>query len=184
MCGLFLDSEWLDFKFDFSHNSFAVSMGPHEAIKPDEEAFILNFSYLFWSLVCTFHVFVDYKVGIIAYISGLGLIQCAVAFFNLGKDPTSMFYGNTYTYVLGAHIFGWLTQFVGHGVYEQRAPAILTNFLFMFLAPFFVIFEIMNHFGYRQAEVDKYSKIIEADIAHYRLSKGYPMRPGITIKKD
>lgn len=184
MMGLFMHSKWLDFKFDFSNDSFSVSMGPHEALKPDEDAVILNFAFFYWSTVATFHIFVDYKIGIIGYVGGLGLLKVAQAFCDLGSDPTSFFYENTYPYVLGIHIFGWLTQFVGHGIYEQRAPAILTNLLFMYLAPFFVVFEIMNFFGYRQADVDKYSKIIEADIAHYRLSKGYPMRPGVEIKKD
>ena len=66
-------------------------------------------------------------------------------------------------------VVGWVTQFVGHGCYEQRAPALLTNLLFVNLAPFFTLTEWLNMaFGYKQEEIDAYNKIVEADIAHYR----------------
>jgi len=90
------------------------------------------------------------------------------------------FGGKLYTYYIAVNIFGWLTQFVGHGIYEQRAPAITTNLFFMFIAPFFDVFEVMNMvYGYKDKEIKEYAKIIDADIAHYRLSRGMKMRPGI-----
>jgi uncharacterized membrane protein YGL010W len=40
---------------------------------------------------------------------------------------------------VGAHVVSWLAQFVGHGVYEGRSPALLDNlFQAIFMAPFFV----------------------------------------------
>jgi len=69
---------------------------------------------------------------------------------------------------------------VGHGCYERRAPALVTNFFFLFIAPFFVCLEILNHiFGFKENEIKEYIPIIEADIAHYRLERGYQMRKGI-----
>ena len=51
---------------------------------------------------------------------------------------------------MGIHVFGWLTQFWGHFVYEQRAPALLTNIFFIWMAPFFSTFECVNYLtGYR-----------------------------------
>lgn len=44
----------------------------------------------------------------------------------------------------------------------------------MFIAPFFDMFEVLNKsIGYRQKDIDQFSPIVDADIAHYRLSKGY-----------
>ena len=41
--------------------------------------------------------------------------------------------------LVGAHVVSWLAQFVGHGVYEGRSPALLDNlFQAIFMAPFFV----------------------------------------------
>ena len=52
----------------------------------------------------------------------------------------------------------------------------------MFIAPFFSSFEVLNYvFGYKAKEIKKYTRIIEADIAHYRLQKGLPMRKGVNI---
>ncbi|KAH0611408.1 uncharacterized protein H6S33_010673 [Morchella sextelata] len=53
----------------------------------------------------------------------------------------------------------WVVQFIGHGVFEKRAPAILDNPIQpILLAPFFVWFEILFYFGYRpelQARIEE-----------------------------
>ena len=38
----------------------------------------------------------------------------------------------------------WIAQFIGHGVFEKRAPAIKDNVTYALLAPFFITFEVMN----------------------------------------
>jgi uncharacterized membrane protein YGL010W len=60
-------------------------------------------------------------------------------------------YGITATYwAIGAHVTSWVAQFVGHGAFEGRAPALLDNLLqALFLAPFFVWFEVLFRLGYR-----------------------------------
>ncbi|XP_047267528.1 2-hydroxy-palmitic acid dioxygenase mpo1-like [Capsicum annuum] len=52
--------------------------------------------------------------------------------------------------VLAAQLFCWTGQFVGHEVFEKRAPALLDNLTQAFLmAPFFVLLEvILSFFGY------------------------------------
>ena len=80
-------------------------------------------------------------------------------------------YGSTANYwALGVFVFSWIAQFVGHGVFEGRAPALLDNLVqALFLAPFFVWMEVLFSVGYRpelkarvdsavQTEVDKYNK--------------------------
>ena len=80
-------------------------------------------------------------------------------------------YGATANYwALGFHISSWVAQFIGHGVFEGRAPALLDNLVqALFLAPFFVWMEILFACGYRpelharvesavQREVEKYQK--------------------------
>ncbi|KAH8147418.1 uncharacterized protein LAJ45_08574 [Morchella importuna] len=53
----------------------------------------------------------------------------------------------------------WVVQFIGHGVFEKRAPAVLDNPIQpILLAPFFVWFEILFYFGYRpelQARIEE-----------------------------
>ncbi|PIA17186.1 DUF962-domain-containing protein [Coemansia reversa NRRL 1564] len=49
-------------------------------------------------------------------------------------------------------VFAWIAQFVGHGVFERRAPALLDNLLqALVMAPFFVFLEILFALGYRPA---------------------------------
>jgi len=51
---------------------------------------------------------------------------------------------------LSIHIISWLAQFVGHGAFEKRAPALLDNLVqAVFLAPFFVWLELLFWLGYR-----------------------------------
>ena len=89
--------------------------------------------------------------------------------------------------LVAVQIFGWGTQFVGHGIFERRAPAVLTNIFFMFIAPFFWTFEVLNKlFGYKDAEILEYEPTIEADIAFYRQKRGFKQRriPGKVLNKN
>ncbi|KAJ8452319.1 hypothetical protein Cgig2_006124 [Carnegiea gigantea] len=51
---------------------------------------------------------------------------------------------------LAAQLICWTGQFIGHGVFEKRAPALLDNLVQAFLmAPFFVLLEVLRlFFGY------------------------------------
>lgn len=67
---------------------------------------------------------------------------------------------------IGVHVIAWVAQFIGHGAFEGRAPALLDRLIqALFLAPMFVWFEILFVLGYRpelQARVDKQ---VNAEIA-------------------
>lgn len=76
----------------------------------------------------------------------------------------TMTYGATATsWSLGIFVVSWIAQFIGHGAYEGRSPALLDNlFQALFLAPLFVFLEYLFMFGYRpelqrrvEAEVQK-----------------------------
>lgn len=52
---------------------------------------------------------------------------------------------------IGIFVACWILQFIGHGVYEKRAPALFQNMLqALVLAPFFVAMEVMFKFGVRK----------------------------------
>ncbi|KAJ1899378.1 hypothetical protein LPJ66_002143 [Kickxella alabastrina] len=51
---------------------------------------------------------------------------------------------------VGLFVFSWVAQFVGHGVFEKRAPALLNNLVqALVMAPFFVFLEVLFICGYR-----------------------------------
>jgi uncharacterized membrane protein YGL010W len=72
----------------------------------------------------------------------------------------------------GIHIVSWLAQFVGHGAFEGRAPALLDNLVQAFLlAPLFVWMEVLFFFGYRPELKARYDQSVEKEIAAFKKQK-------------
>lgn len=64
-------------------------------------------------------------------------------------------------WLLVTHVISWIAQFVGHGMFEGRRPALLESFVQAFLtAPFFVFFEYCFFFGLFQELNDETQKEI------------------------
>ena len=82
-------------------------------------------------------------------------------------------YGATVTYwALGVHFASWLAQFVGHGVFEGRAPALLDNLIqAIFLAPFFVWMEMLFACGYRPELHSRVESAVQKEVKRYQTSK-------------
>ena len=75
-------------------------------------------------------------------------------------------------WAIGIHIVSWLLQFVGHGVFEGRAPALLDNLVqALFLAPFFVWLEVLFFIGYRPELKARLDKAVEKEIAKLKQGK-------------
>lgn len=83
-------------------------------------------------------------------------------------------YGMTANYwALGLFVFSWIAQFVGHGVFEGRAPALLDNLVqALFLAPFFVWMEILFWLGYRPELKARLDRAVSQEVSKYKSSKG------------
>jgi len=82
-------------------------------------------------------------------------------------------YGATANSWAGAiNIACWLAQFIGHGKFEGRAPALLDNLVqAVFLAPFFVWFEILFSLGYRPELKRRVDQAVEQEIRNVRKIK-------------
>ena len=78
------------------------------------------------------------------------------------------------TLTLGAialQVSCWVAQFVGHGKFERRAPALLDNlFQAIFLAPLFVWLEVLFMLGYRPELRARVMRDIECEVKKYRES--------------
>lgn len=61
------------------------------------------------------------------------------------KDNLEIFW----KFTLYIHIIAWIAQFIGHGIFEKRAPALLDNLLLTLVAPNFVVLEVMFELGYK-----------------------------------
>ena len=93
-------------------------------------------------------------------------------------------YGTTANYwAFGLFIGSWLAQFIGHGAFEGRAPALFNNLVqAFFLAPFFVWFEILFYFGYRPELQGRINKEVSKEVEKYRKSKAQGMANGVNGK--
>lgn len=82
-------------------------------------------------------------------------------------------YGTMVNYWAGGiHVVAWLVQFVGHGFFEGRAPALLDNLVqALLLAPLFVWMEILFFFGYRPELRTRFHKNVEKEIAKFKAEK-------------
>lgn len=73
---------------------------------------------------------------------------------------------------IAIHVVSWLAQFVGHGKFEGRAPALLDNlFQAIFLAPLFVWLEFLFMIGYRPELKKRVDKAVEIEVAKFRARK-------------
>jgi uncharacterized membrane protein YGL010W len=69
----------------------------------------------------------------------------------------------------GVNVVAWILQFIGHGKFEGRAPALLDNLVqALFLAPFFVWFEVLFFLGYRPELKARLDKAVEQEIKKFR----------------
>jgi len=65
--------------------------------------------------------------------------------------------------------FSWIAQFLGHGLAEGRAPALLDNILgALVLAPFFVHLELLFMLGYRPELHKQLKNDVGKEIARLR----------------
>ncbi|CVK83133.1 related to DUF962 domain protein [Fusarium mangiferae] len=84
------------------------------------------------------------------------------------QNPDTTFQG-----ALAIHVVCWIFQFIGHGKYEGRAPALLDNLIqAVFLAPMFVWLEILFKFGYRPELRSRVNKKVQVEIEKFRSKNG------------
>lgn len=97
------------------------------------------------------------------------LIMCGTALANYLTST----YGATANYwALALFTGSWIAQFIGHGVFEGRAPALFDNLVqALFLAPFFVWMEILFFLGYRPELKSRLDVAIEKEYARLQAAK-------------
>ncbi|XP_052186707.1 2-hydroxy-palmitic acid dioxygenase mpo1-like [Diospyros lotus] len=104
----------------------------------------LNIGFLVTLIYAVFYVCLDVKAGCLA------AFLCFVCWVFSGYLASQLGFSLAWKVVLVAQLVCWTGQFIGHGVFEKRAPALLDNLSQAFLmAPFFVLLEVLQVlFGY------------------------------------
>ncbi|ONI30855.1 hypothetical protein PRUPE_1G277300 [Prunus persica] len=105
---------------------------------------VFNIGLLLTLIYSVFYVCLDAKAG------SLAALLCVICWFASCFLATQLGFSISWKVVVVAQIVCWTGQFIGHGVFEKRAPALLDNLAQAFLmAPFFVLLEaLQSFFGY------------------------------------
>ena len=131
-----------------------IMIGNQSSLPSDmRNTIVLDMNVAWLVLLNLVYFYVDPVIGIVSMSYSMTCVYVNKAIIQVDENDVanSMFGGKFYQITLAVNLFCWMTQFVGHAFYERRAPALLTNFLFMYLGPFFVFFDILNKtIGYRQ----------------------------------
>ncbi|KAJ3673780.1 hypothetical protein LUZ60_005772 [Juncus effusus] len=101
----------------------------------------LNLAFVSAIVYAVYYVLLDKKAG------SLGAVLCFLCL--VGSDLLASVLGFSlgWKVILASQLLCWTGQFIGHGVFEHRAPALLDNLAQAFLmAPFFVLLEVLQHF--------------------------------------
>ena len=70
-----------------------------------------------------------------------GYLICNLLFVELGDQYLR--------FAVLTQIICWTLQFIGHGVFENKRPALFDNIFLTTSAPLFVVLEVMMIFGYK-----------------------------------
>ncbi|KAI4687097.1 uncharacterized protein J4E84_005468 [Alternaria hordeiaustralica] len=110
-------------------------------------------------------------------LAGVTVTPIILAFASLSNRLTQRYNNTKVNSIAGAiHVVSWILQFVGHGKFEGRKPALLDNLVqALFLAPLFVWYEILFKMGFYKnlrREVDMGIEIEIAKLKAKRDGKG------------
>ncbi|KAJ0578167.1 putative 2-hydroxy-palmitic acid dioxygenase Mpo1 [Helianthus annuus] len=130
---------------------------------------VLNYGFLFTLIYAGFYVCLDVKAGSLA---GLMCFVCWVFGSFLAQH---LGFSLAWKVVVAAQLFCYTGLFIGHGVFEKRAPALLDNFIQAYLTgPFFVLLEVLQMtFGYEPYSSfnDSVKAKVDANIAKWKEEK-------------
>lgn len=154
---------------------------------PPATAAYLNLGVLNSLFYGTFYTLLDPQFGApaLAVLFAVTLVQAHVVWLGTLPDfvpaaatkalhallPEVLFAHPTRVAVI-LFLVGWIVQFIGHGVFERRAPALLDNLLqALVLAPFFVCFEVAHALGFRKEIMDRVDAKILPEIRAFHKVK-------------
>ncbi|KAF9431111.1 hypothetical protein BGZ76_000535 [Entomortierella beljakovae] len=123
-----------------------------------------NAASLTMAAYVVYYIKLDKVAGAIAAPIFLGAAKHATHFNATNPNATKV--------AAWVHILAWIAQFIGHGVYEKRAPKLTENLVqAVVLAPYFVLYEVLFSLGYRPQLKAALDKLVEADIRAFREKK-------------
>ncbi|KAI0809168.1 DUF962-domain-containing protein [Irpex lacteus] len=126
--------------------------------------FELNFPVLLIASWATYYFFLEPFAALLWIPTAVTIVLTSRAFAERS---------NALVEAAVVHAVCWIAQFIGHGVAEKRAPALLDNVVgALVLAQFFVHLEVLFKLGYRPKLHHEIKNSIGVEIARIRKIEG------------
>ncbi|KAL9689224.1 hypothetical protein QQ045_033658 [Rhodiola kirilowii] len=142
---------------------------PFQLQIPLPHPLVFNFGLLSTLAYAAFYVCLDKKAG------SLAALMCFGCWVGSSFVASQLGYSLAWKVVLAAQLLCWTGQFIGHGVFEKRAPALLDNLVQAFLmAPFFVLLEALQSFFHYEPYPGFHARVkatIHAQIKEWQAKK-------------
>ncbi|GLE01501.1 hypothetical protein PINS_up018356 [Pythium insidiosum] len=130
---------------------------------------VFNLSAIVAVIYMAWYVALDPKAGSL----GAALVFVSYLFANwLAQNSPALFGVSAWVIALPIHLVAWTLQFIGHGVYERRKPALLDSLdQAIITAPMFVLFEVLFSVGYRPNLYRRVVAQVELNVAAFHGEK-------------
>ena len=131
--------------------------------------FSLNFNLILLLGFSTLYIKLERVVGLLTTLY-MFVSYCYVQhLYELAYQHDSL--DSLWKFFLVVKVFAWIFQFVGHGVFEGRAPALTDNLLLTLVAPFFVTAEVLFFFGWKKEMFNEIEEDIKKRINVFKTAK-------------
>eukprot|EP01080_Neovahlkampfia_damariscottae_P008746 gene8746-694_t len=118
-----------------------------------------NFGFVLMVCLVFYYLALNLQIGIIMNI------EMFVFFLGANYLEQHVISAENFWYVcIAIQVVGWGIQFVGHGVFEGKRPALMDNLFQVFIAPIFVMLEYLFFLGFaKDLEKEIQKKIRERE---------------------
>ncbi|KAG7380309.1 hypothetical protein PHYPSEUDO_007321 [Phytophthora pseudosyringae] len=128
---------------------------------------LLNPSCVVAGVYMAWYIMLDRRAGSIG--AALVFISYLFANFFVQDLAPNNFKRPGWQVALGVHCFAWVVQFIGHGVFERRKPALFDSLdQALVTAPMFVLLEALFALGYRPELYQRVSAAAKENIKAFR----------------
>ncbi|KAF1329317.1 putative endoplasmic reticulum membrane protein c16e8.02, partial [Globisporangium splendens] len=132
---------------------------------PYSQYMVMNYSAAMAVLYMVWYMALDIFAGTI----GAAMIFCIYVFANYFEKAAPELYGvPAWQIALPIHVVAWILQFIGHGVFERRKPALLDSLdQALITAPMFVLLEALFPLGYRPKLYERVMKQVKINVKNF-----------------
>ncbi|DBA01447.1 TPA: hypothetical protein N0F65_005566 [Lagenidium giganteum] len=136
---------------------------------PFHEYMILNPAAIVALVYMVWYVCLDWMAGTL----GAALVFAGYLFANYFNQVSPATLGMpAWQPALAVHVTAWILQFIGHGVFERRKPALLDSLdQAVITAPMFVLLEALFPLGYRPQLYKRVMKQVKINVKNFHSSK-------------